>query len=504
MANGDTFFVGVSQPPKNQATSATLLVHTGDPFGTQHTAFWVQRLGSPVCNAAVRGDNFCTSQPGVAKAGVLGMTLKDGIGVLGSVSGPVNVFSGDTGVMGIATSYGVVGRALGSLAQDEEGKFLSGAGVVGECSDGIGVRGSATTGFGVIGESNDKAGVTGASINGVGVEARSDQSHGLQAIAQSGDGVFASSDQAFGVEGIARLGRAGVRGQSDRTTGVVGESEHAVGVNGKSKHGHGVVGESDDAGGVVGISPANAVQGWSNGTGGNSIGVTGWSSAGAGVQGDSDTGIGVCGRSPKGLAAYFQGNVVIDGSFSVVGGTKSAAVRHPDGTQRLLFALESPESYFEDFGEVALTGESIVVPLDKDFAALVKRNKYQVFLTSYGPEALYVRKRGTESFEIARVPGGKGGKLRKVQVGYRIVARRADLKPARLPKTKIAPPITRVTEPSLPSITGKRSRAKAQSLAAVSALPQLDRLPSSPKTPSPDLAALVEAKPVGRTGNGPG
>ena len=75
MANGDPFLVGVTQPPNNQATSATLLVHNGSAFGTQHTAFWVQRLGTPLCNAAIRGDNFSTdSTASPIPTGVLGLT----------------------------------------------------------------------------------------------------------------------------------------------------------------------------------------------------------------------------------------------------------------------------------------------------------------------------------------------------------------------------------------------------------------------------------------------
>ena len=483
MANGDTFIIGAPPSHQNEATSATLLIHNGATFGTQHTAFWVQRFGLPVCSAAIRGDNFTTRVGGVVPAGVLGFTTSlGGIGVLGSVSTPGSISSGDVGVMGISNSVGVSGRALE-------------VGVVGICNDGIGVHGSATTGFGVIGESNDKAGVTGTSVNGVGMDARSEGSHGLQATSQSGDGVIGNSTNAFGVEGIAQLGRAGVRGQSDRTIGVLGESENAVGVNGKSKNGDGVLGESDQGNGVVGISPMNAILGWSTGSG--AAGVIGFSSSGEGVRGESDTGTGVFGRSSSGLAAHFMGNVTVEGSFSVVGGTKSAAVRHPDGTHRLLFALESPESYFEDFGEVTLTGESVVVPLDKDFAALVKRNKYQVFLTSYGPEALYVRKRGTEAFEIARVNNGKGGKLNKVQVGYRIVARRADLKPARLPQTEISTPVAKVTPPTQVSSKAKRRPAKALKASAITMRPsvRLDPLPSMPQIPTPDLKALAEAKP---------
>jgi len=37
----------------------------------------------------------------------------------------------------------------------------------------------------------------------------------------------------------------------------------------------------------------------------------------------------------------------------VIGGPKSAAVPHPDGTLRRLYCVESPESWFEDFGNRA-------------------------------------------------------------------------------------------------------------------------------------------------------
>jgi len=90
MANGDTFIIGAPPSHQNEATSATLLIHNGATFGTQHTAFWVQRFGLPVCSAAIRGDNFTTRVGGVVPAGVLGFTTSlGGIGVLGSVSGPI-------------------------------------------------------------------------------------------------------------------------------------------------------------------------------------------------------------------------------------------------------------------------------------------------------------------------------------------------------------------------------------------------------------------------------
>ena len=446
MANGDPLAIGITQPPHNRAESGTLLVHNGSAFGTQHTAFWVQRLGAPSCGAVIRGDNFSNpATAGTTRAGVMGMgpTTSDGIGVLGTSSAGPKLFFGETGVMGITNSFGVIGRALTGVIIDEQGTFISGTGVVGQCDAGVGVHGVATSGFGIIGQSVGRAGVTGKSVNGI------------------------------AVEGVSEQGLAGVRGRSTRTYGVIGESNEGVG--------------------VTGVSPNNAVQGWSTGTSGASIGVSGFSSTGAGVQGDSNTGIGVGGRSPNGWAGYFEGNVIVNGAFYVTGGPKSAAVKHPDGTHRSLFCLESTESYFEDFGEVTLTGESILVKLDKDFAALVKRNKYQVFLTSYGPEALYVRKRGSEEFEIARVERGTGGKLRKINVGYRIVARRADLKPARLPKVKVGAQASEITTPA--RIGGKRKRGTEFTLPI-----PLDPLPAAPNIPLPDIKTMAETKPAETNG----
>src|SRR4051794_10262966 len=129
MANGDPLRVGLSQPPDNRATSATVLVHNGSPFGTQTSAFWVQRLGSPTADSAVRGDNFSApGTAGVTPTGVLGViqASSGGIGVVGaSVAGPI-LFWGETGVMGVTNSFGVVGRSLSGLIVDEPGAFVSG------------------------------------------------------------------------------------------------------------------------------------------------------------------------------------------------------------------------------------------------------------------------------------------------------------------------------------------------------------------------------------------
>jgi hypothetical protein len=453
MVNGDPLAVGITQPPFNRATAGTLLVHDGSPFGTQSTAFWVKRTGFPHCDAAIRGENFADDPaPDRMQAGVVGMVppTSAGVGVVGTASAGPSLFFGETGVMGLTNSFGVVGQALTGVIKDDSGGFTAATGVVGECSDGVGVHGTATSGWGVIGESATNTGVAGRSVSGVGVEARSEQS--------------------IGVDGHTSQGVAGVRGQSQRSAGVFGASEQGVG--------------------VFGTSPANAIQGRSTGPGGSSIGVAGISETGAGVQGDSATGIGVAGRSSQGWAGYFEGNVVVRGGFYVAGAPKAAAVKHPDGTHRSLFCLESPESYFEDFGEVVLTGDSVWVKLDEDFSALVKRNRYQVFLTSYGPAALYVRKRSPDGFEIARVDRSTGGKPARISVGYRIVARRADAKRTRLPKIEIPAHAADTTELRKPPGKTRRTRADAHASTG-----ELGPLPATPKIPRPGLKALADAEP---------
>src|SRR5215207_3856366 len=66
-------------------------------------------------------------------------------------------------------------------------------------------------------------------------------------------------------------------------------------------------------------------------------------------------------------AGAFYGPLVVSGNFTVVGGAKSAAVPHPDGSHRRLYCVESPESWFEDFGSAKLICGEAVVALDRDF-----------------------------------------------------------------------------------------------------------------------------------------
>ena len=84
------------------------------------------------------------------------------------------------------------------------------------------------------------------------------------------------------------------------------------------------------------------------------------------------------------FAAAFYGPVIVGGDLTVVGGAKSAAVPHPDGSHRRLYCMESPESWFEDFGKGQLECGSATIAIDPDFGAVVDLSDYHVFLTEYG------------------------------------------------------------------------------------------------------------------------
>jgi hypothetical protein len=186
--------------------------------------------------------------------------------------------------------------------------------------------------------------------------------------------------------------------------GVHGTSEGNPGVSGSSQSLHGVLGYSINAPGVLGLSETN---------------------------------IGVHGRvvSPAGLAGLFDGRVVVDGDF-VVTGTKSAAVPFPDGSQRVLYCVESPDHWFEDFGAARLSRGRTRVKLDADFAKVI--GAYHVFLTAQGDcNGLYVASTRAGAFEVRELNGGKSS----VRFNYRIVGRRRDVKRHRRFARLAAPPL---------------------------------------------------------------
>ena len=115
---------------------------------------------------------------------------------------------------------------------------------------------------------------------------------------------------------------------------------------------------------------------------------------------------------------------------------------------RRLYCVESPESWFEDFGRDQLVNGRVRVRLDNDFAALVHGNNYHVFLTAEGDSnGLYIADRNPNSFEVREKKGGTSSHA----FSYRVVAKRKDIAGPRLEKVDV-PASPRRPEPPQPPL----------------------------------------------------
>jgi hypothetical protein len=170
-----------------------------------------------------------------------------------------------------------------------------------------------------------------------------------------------------------------------------------------------------------------------------SFGVLGESTTGIGVIGRSDGGTGVFGSANAnsgGLAGRFIGPVLIEGDLSVTG-VKGALMPHSDGSHRLFCAIESPESWFEDFGETEVVNGKAEVQFDPDFAEFIDTSAYHVFLSPYGDSnGLYVADRTANGFLVQEQKGGTSN----LAFSYRIVAKRKDIAPTRSAKIGVSAP----------------------------------------------------------------
>lgn len=59
-----------------------------------------------------------------------------------------------------------------------------------------------------------------------------------------------------------------------------------------------------------------------------------------------------------------------------------------------MYCVESPESWFEDFGIGEMVNGSAKIQLDSDFIMLIENNSYHVFLTPEGDsKGLFISKK---------------------------------------------------------------------------------------------------------------
>jgi len=131
-----------------------------------------------------------------------------------------------------------------------------------------------------------------------------------------------------------------------------------------------------------------------------------------------------------------NGNLDISGNLTVAG-SKSARVKLQDGREVALYAVESPENWFEDFGTAQLHGGATKVSLAPGFLQTVDTAAdYHVFITPDGDcRGLYVASKTPAGFEVRELGGGNTS----IAFDYRIVAHRRGFKNVRLQEVHLPP-----------------------------------------------------------------
>ena len=219
-------------------------------------------------------------------------------------------------------------------------------------------------------------------------------------------GVFGLADNSGGSVGGAAMGVFGrvysyQNSPNSVPVGVFGETMHSTGVA------WGVAGESHST------SPSAA-------------GVKGTLKA-SGAQGRA-----IWGEAPgTGWAGYFSGNVHVTGSLSCSGSKPAMLQGFSDGTKRYIYSQESPEIWFEDFGEGQLQNGRAHVDLDVLFLETVtisEKHPAKVFVQLNNDcNGVYVE-RGTTGFDVYELHDGKSS----AGFTYRVVAKRKGYEEKRL------------------------------------------------------------------------
>jgi hypothetical protein len=472
--------------------------------------------------AGVFGNSLVTSG---FTSGVFGQTAStDGAGVDGSNTAATGFATGVTGFSASSNGNGVFGNATSTSG--------SANGVLGQTVSpgGSGVSGfnSAATGFtsGVFGDASASAngtGVFGTSVQWVGVGGQATAASGGPAFGVWGDSTSTGGTGVAGFEDAASGFTNGVSGQSvsPNGNGVAGFANAASGFN-NGVYGQTASNEGDAVHGDAINSSGNAVGvlGTTVGTGGG-IGVWGVSSASSGgsvgVRGDleSPTANGAAGLfltfSPTSVAGQFanfsrqglilqglsgpfdatqkevfsvdaNGNLQISGNLTV-SGTKSSIAKLQDGREVALYAVESPENWFEDFGSGEMNNGVAWIPLEASFAEATNATvTYHVFLTANGDSnGLYVSRKTSAGFEVRE----HGGSASNVAFDYRIVAKRRGYEAIRMAEVQRDTKTSELSRQHLAALvnSGNLKKMGAAKAPQIAPAPRIRPVPPPPNVP---------------------
>ncbi len=186
--------------------------------------------------------------------------------------------------------------------------------------------------------------------------------------------------------------------------GIVNQA--AVNAGGVGVHGYNNISSGNQRMGVLGSYNTSTF----------GIGVHGLAFGGALLTGNNDVAVVGWRSNNANYSGYFNGNHVI------VNGTKSGSVPTTKGNQ-LLYCMESPEVWFEDFGHGQLVNGTVDIELDPLFLETVlidEEHPIHVFVQVQGEcNDVYVVP-GTTKFTVKEKDGGQSN----VRFSYRLVAKR--------------------------------------------------------------------------------
>jgi len=359
--------------------------------------------------------------------GVYGQSAStSGSGISGNASAKTGYASGVYGQSSANGGSGLSGYASAATGNTSgvygHAVSTNGTGVYGASDNWVGVGGMGST----LGVWGDTASTSGSGVAGY-ADATSGYTNGVygQSASTNGNGVsgnaIATTGNAYGVNGSTMTTGfgAGVAGAAFATTGT------AFGVFGQTS--------STDGQGVFGVA---------NATSGSPVGVVGFVESPNAVAGQfvahSGSGLILQGLSGSATTQVFSvdanGNLDISGNLTV-SGSKSARVKLQDGRNVALYAVESPENWFEDFGTGSLRSGAAQVSLDAGFLQTVDTSTdYHVFLTPKGDcRGLYVASTSPTGFVVRELGSGNSS----IAFDYRVVAHRRGFETVRLQEVKL-------------------------------------------------------------------
>ncbi|HRI11776.1 MAG TPA: hypothetical protein PLX89_02125 [Verrucomicrobiota bacterium] len=117
-----------------------------------------------------------------------------------------------------------------------------------------------------------------------------------------------------------------------------------------------------------------------------------------------------------------------------VAGSKLAVETTGSYGQRRLYAVESQQSWFEDFGTTQLSNGVALVAFESAFAETVNLGeRYHIFLTPLGEANLYVSEKTATSFTVRPI----GIAQNDIAFDYRVFAKRRGYESVRLEQVSL-------------------------------------------------------------------